>query len=275
MQARSGAAHGTVLVADHQTAGRGRLGRSWQAPPGSALLCSILLRPEPTAVVHGAVWAVALAAQSAVAALTGVTPELKWPNDLMVGERKLAGVLAEGVTDRDDPLTLSGVVVGIGLNVGWAEPPRRRSRPAPSRSRSSVGARSTGTSSSIASSPTWRRCSSSGPPTRTSSTPAYRSRLDTLGRAVRVDAGRPCALGHRGRRHRRWPGDTPGRRHRAARARRGRGPPPARLTRRGCATFRGRCAASLSGPCTPPCPVRRACAPPCRAGSWPASGCSR
>jgi BirA family biotin operon repressor/biotin-[acetyl-CoA-carboxylase] ligase len=86
-------------------------------------LCSILLRPEPGAVVHGAVWAVALAAQSAVAALTGVNPELKWPNDLMVGERKLAGVLAEGVIDPDDPLSLSGVVVGIGLNVGWAKPP--------------------------------------------------------------------------------------------------------------------------------------------------------
>jgi BirA family biotin operon repressor/biotin-[acetyl-CoA-carboxylase] ligase len=123
VQARSGAPHGSVLVADHQTAGRGRLGRTWQAPPGSALLCSILLRPAAGAVVHGAVWAVALTAQSAVAALTGVTPELKWPNDLMVGERKLAGVLAEGVIDPDDPLTLSGVVVGIGLNVAWAEPP--------------------------------------------------------------------------------------------------------------------------------------------------------
>jgi BirA family biotin operon repressor/biotin-[acetyl-CoA-carboxylase] ligase len=74
-------------------------------------------------MVHGAVWAVALAAQSAVAALTGVTPELKWPNDLMVGQRKLAGVLAEGVVDPDEPTTLSAVVVGIGLNVGWAEPP--------------------------------------------------------------------------------------------------------------------------------------------------------
>jgi BirA family biotin operon repressor/biotin-[acetyl-CoA-carboxylase] ligase len=123
LQARSGARHGTVIVADHQTAGRGRLGRTWQAPPGSALLCSILLRPEPGAVVHGALWAVALAAQSAVAALTGVEPQLKWPNDLMVGERKLAGVLAEGVIDPDDALTLSGVVVGIGLNVAWAEPP--------------------------------------------------------------------------------------------------------------------------------------------------------
>jgi BirA family biotin operon repressor/biotin-[acetyl-CoA-carboxylase] ligase len=86
-------------------------------------LCSILLRPQPGAVVHGAVWTVALAAQSAVGALTGVTPQLKWPNDLMVGERKLAGVLAEGVIDADDPLSLSGVVVGIGLNVGWEEPP--------------------------------------------------------------------------------------------------------------------------------------------------------
>ena len=188
VQARSGAAHGTVLVADHQTAGRGRLGRSWQAPPGSALLCSILLRPEPTAVIHGAVWAVALAAQSAVATLTGVTPELKWPNDLMVGERKLAGVLAEGVTDPGDPLTLSGVVVGIGLNVGWAEPPRE------------VAARAI-TVEELGARPVDRHVLLERLLTDLAplvelwiDTPdelhaEYRSRLDTLGRAVRVDMG--------------------------------------------------------------------------------------
>ena len=187
-QARSGAAHGTVLVADHQTAGRGRLGRSWQAPPGSALLCSILLRPEPTAVVHGALWAVALAAQSAVAAQAGATPELKWPNDLMAGERKLAGVLAEGVTDRDDPLTLSGVVVGIGLNVGWAEPPEE------------VAARAI-TLEELGGRPVDRHVLLdrlladlapllelwAADPDELRA--RYRSRLDTLGRTVRVDLG--------------------------------------------------------------------------------------
>jgi BirA family biotin operon repressor/biotin-[acetyl-CoA-carboxylase] ligase len=121
--ARDGAPTGTVLVADHQTAGRGRLGRTWQAPAGSALLCSILLRPAPDAVVHGAVWAVALAARQAVIELAGVEPDLKWPNDLLSSGRKLAGVLAEGVAAPDDPSRLAAVVVGIGLNVGWDEPP--------------------------------------------------------------------------------------------------------------------------------------------------------
>ena len=121
--ARAGAPAGTVLVADHQTAGRGRLGRTWQAPPGSALLCSILLRPEPGSVLHGAVWAVALAARDAVGLLAGVEPDLKWPNDLLSGGRKLAGVLAEGVAAPDDPSRLAAVVVGIGLNVGWDQPP--------------------------------------------------------------------------------------------------------------------------------------------------------
>jgi len=121
--ARAGAPAGTVLVADHQTAGRGRLGRTWQAPPGSALLCSILLRPAHGTVLLGAVWAVALAARDAVTELAGVHPDLKWPNDLLCGGRKLAGVLAEVVAAPDDPSRLAAVVVGIGLNVGWEQPP--------------------------------------------------------------------------------------------------------------------------------------------------------
>jgi BirA family biotin operon repressor/biotin-[acetyl-CoA-carboxylase] ligase len=121
--ARAGEPAGAVLVADHQTAGRGRLGRAWQAPPGSALLCSILLRPRPGTVVHGAVWSVALAAREACRRLAGVAPDLKWPNDLLWDGRKLAGVLAEAVTGAHDPGRVTAVVVGIGLNVGWEEPP--------------------------------------------------------------------------------------------------------------------------------------------------------
>jgi len=118
--ARDGAAHGLVLVADHQTAGRGRIGRRWIAPPGGALLCSVLLRPAGPSMLHGAVWAVALAARAAVRPLGADRVELKWPNDLMVADRKLAGILAEGV---DVGGTAAAVVVGIGLNVGWAEAP--------------------------------------------------------------------------------------------------------------------------------------------------------
>jgi BirA family biotin operon repressor/biotin-[acetyl-CoA-carboxylase] ligase len=145
------------------------------------------------------VWAVALAAQSAVAALTGVTPELKWPNDLMAGERKLAGVLAEGVIDPDDPLTLSGVVVGIGLNVGWTEHAGWAEPPAPHLD-DDVAARAI-TVAELGGHPVdrsallgrlladlaplldlWARH-----PDELHA--RYRARLDTLGRRVRVDLG--------------------------------------------------------------------------------------
>jgi BirA family transcriptional regulator, biotin operon repressor / biotin---[acetyl-CoA-carboxylase] ligase len=121
--AREGGVHGAVLVADHQTAGRGRLGRTWSAPPGSALLCSVLLRPPPSAPIHGGVWAMALAAQAAAASVAGVTAELKWPNDLMIGERKLAGILAEAVAEPGEGGATGAVIVGIGLNVSWSHPP--------------------------------------------------------------------------------------------------------------------------------------------------------
>jgi len=109
--ARDGASAGTVLVADHQTAGRGRMDRRWEAPPGANLLASLLFRPVDPAL-HRCTWIVALAARAACAEVAGVAPDLKWPNDLLVGGRKLAGILAES--------SHGAVVVGIGLNVGWA-----------------------------------------------------------------------------------------------------------------------------------------------------------
>lgn len=122
--AAGGAPEGVVLVADHQTAGRGRLGRTWTAPAGSSLLLSVLLRPSaPVGHAHALTTAVALAAREACAEVAGVTPALKWPNDLVVSvpgaggaERKLAGVLAESTLAGDQ---LDAVVVGIGLNVNW------------------------------------------------------------------------------------------------------------------------------------------------------------
>jgi len=99
-------------VADHQTAGRGRLGRTWVAPPGASLLMSILLRPGlPPERLHLATAAVALSAAAAVDDVAGFRPGLKWPNDLVVDDRKLAGVL----TEIDGP----NVVPGIGINVNW------------------------------------------------------------------------------------------------------------------------------------------------------------
>ena len=93
--ARAGAPSGTVLVADHQTAGRGRLGRQWHAPPGSSLLASILFHEPGRTALHRYTQAVGVAAVEACRSTAGVTAALKWPNDLLVGERKLAGVLAE------------------------------------------------------------------------------------------------------------------------------------------------------------------------------------
>jgi BirA family biotin operon repressor/biotin-[acetyl-CoA-carboxylase] ligase len=111
------ASNRTVLAADHQTAGRGRLDRRWEAPPGANLLVSMVLAPipmVPAEVTHriglAAVAAVKRVVDPEVAASVG----LKWPNDVLLGERKLAGILAQRVPGRD------AVVVGMGLNVGWA-----------------------------------------------------------------------------------------------------------------------------------------------------------
>jgi BirA family biotin operon repressor/biotin-[acetyl-CoA-carboxylase] ligase len=121
--ARAGAPDRSVLVADHQTAGRGRLGRRWEAPPGASLLMSVLVRPHtamPAGRLHGVTQAVGLAARRACTDVAGFTPVLKWPNDLLVEHRKLAGILAEAVADGG---RVVAVVVGMGLNVAWPETP--------------------------------------------------------------------------------------------------------------------------------------------------------
>ena len=104
-EARSGAPEGLVLVADHQTDGRGRLGRTWAAPAGSSLLVSILLRPDlGPDHVFAATMAVGVSAVEACAEVAGLAPALKWPNDLIVvapddasSVRTLGGMLTESV----------------------------------------------------------------------------------------------------------------------------------------------------------------------------------
>jgi len=107
----------TVLATDHQTAGRGRLDRRWDAPPGANLLVSVVVTPIPVVAVE-ATHRVGLAAVAAVKRFVdgpvASTVGLKWPNDVLLGDQKLAGILAQRVPDRD------AVVVGLGLNVGWA-----------------------------------------------------------------------------------------------------------------------------------------------------------
>jgi BirA family transcriptional regulator, biotin operon repressor / biotin---[acetyl-CoA-carboxylase] ligase len=101
--AAAGAPHGTVVTAGEQSAGRGRQGRTWSAPAGRALLCSIVIR-DPMVLLP-------LAAGVAVAELVGPSARLKWPNDVLVSGRKVAGILVEGRPQE------GWAVVGIGLNV--------------------------------------------------------------------------------------------------------------------------------------------------------------
>lgn len=110
LAAASGAADRTVLITEEQRAGRGRLGRSWQAPRGSSLMMSILLRPEVSPSRRGWVGALlGLSLIQAVRSMTGLAADLKWPNDLLIGGRKCAGILAEAAGDA--------LVVGAGVNV--------------------------------------------------------------------------------------------------------------------------------------------------------------
>jgi BirA family biotin operon repressor/biotin-[acetyl-CoA-carboxylase] ligase len=106
--ARAGAPDGVVVGADHQTAGRGRRGRTWEAPPGASLLVSVLLRPAPALVTLHA----GLAAAGACEAVAGVAIGLKWPNDLLLDDAKVGGILTEAVADA--------AVVGLGVNLAWA-----------------------------------------------------------------------------------------------------------------------------------------------------------
>ena len=114
-RALAGEPEGVVLAAEEQTAGRGRMGRAWVSPPYAALTFSLLIRPDVPPVRRG--WLPLLtgvAVAAAVTEVTGVQARLKWPNDLLAGdvlagEGKLAGILAEAAGDA--------VVVGIGLNV--------------------------------------------------------------------------------------------------------------------------------------------------------------
>jgi BirA family transcriptional regulator, biotin operon repressor / biotin---[acetyl-CoA-carboxylase] ligase len=100
---------GATAVCDVQTEGRGRLGRGWQAPPHTAILCSVLLRPPPERALAQLSLVAGLATAEAVERALGLAVQIKWPNDVMVNRRKVAGVLAEAGNGT--------VVVGIGLNV--------------------------------------------------------------------------------------------------------------------------------------------------------------
>jgi BirA family biotin operon repressor/biotin-[acetyl-CoA-carboxylase] ligase len=117
-QGRRGAREGFVVAATRQTRGRGRLGRIWESPSGVGLYVSILLRPSFAAAEAGRLSILAsVAAGDAVEAVAGLRPRIKWPNDLALGERKLAGLLIEA---EPRGARLAHAVVGIGINVRQA-----------------------------------------------------------------------------------------------------------------------------------------------------------
>ena len=115
--------HGTVVVAESQTAGRGRLSRTWFSPPGINLYCSIILRTarSPERLTEWLSWlplVSALAAAEAIEQVSSIHVSVKWPNDLLISERKVGGILCEsGAGSRSDPFQ----IIGIGINVNGGQ----------------------------------------------------------------------------------------------------------------------------------------------------------
>jgi BirA family biotin operon repressor/biotin-[acetyl-CoA-carboxylase] ligase len=104
MRAAVGLEPGSVVLADRQTAGQGRLGRSWHSEPGSGIYCSIVLKPMPALTL-----ALGLATADAIARSTGIVCDLRWPNDVMLGGKKVAGILVQ--------VANGNAIAGIGINV--------------------------------------------------------------------------------------------------------------------------------------------------------------
>ncbi len=103
-----------IVIADAQTAGRGRRGHTWESPPGAGLYLSLVWRQASMAALPLLTLAAGLGVREGIAAATGLAPDVKWPNDLFVGRRKLAGLLAEGVSLGSPG---QAVILGVGVNV--------------------------------------------------------------------------------------------------------------------------------------------------------------
>jgi BirA family biotin operon repressor/biotin-[acetyl-CoA-carboxylase] ligase len=116
--AANGAPEGTLYLADEQTVGRGRGGHVWHSSPGDGLYLSVLAKPSLH--LREALWislATGLAAQSAIKTTTGLTTDLRWPNDLLYNTKKLGGILVEAAVEPDAEATLRYAVIGIGINI--------------------------------------------------------------------------------------------------------------------------------------------------------------
>lgn len=112
----SAALHGTVLLAREQTAGRGRRGRQWSSPAGENLYFSLILQPQiPAETVSALTLVMGLAVAESIREMTGTDALIKWPNDIVIGGKKVCGILAEMVLDG---VKLDAVIIGVGVNVG-------------------------------------------------------------------------------------------------------------------------------------------------------------
>lgn len=111
--ANDGARHGVVVAAEQQTAGRGRRGAAWVSPPGAGLYFSLVARPSISSLPLLTL-AAGVAVREGIVKASGLQPDLKWPNDLVVGRRKLAGILAEGLAIGSPG---QAVIVGVGVNL--------------------------------------------------------------------------------------------------------------------------------------------------------------
>jgi BirA family biotin operon repressor/biotin-[acetyl-CoA-carboxylase] ligase len=187
-RALRGEPEGTVLAAEEQRAGRGRMGRTWTSPPRAALTFSLLLKPAVPPARRG--WLPLLtgvAVAAAVTKATGVETGLKWPNDLLAADAKLAGILAEAAGDT--------VVVGIGLNVSTepAEFPTPRPGALPAISLRSAGATALNREdillAILAGFERWYRAwqQAGGDPDRSGLRPEYTRLSATIGRTVRAE----------------------------------------------------------------------------------------
>jgi len=187
-RAQQGEAEGTVLAAEEQRAGRGRMGRTWTSPPRAALTFSLLLKPAVPPARRG--WLPLLtgvAVAAAVTRATGVETGLKWPNDLLAADAKLAGILAEAAGDA--------VVVGIGLNVSTepAEFPNPRPGALPAISLRAAGATALNREDILLAIldgfERWYRAwqQAGGDPDRSGLRPEYTRLSATIGRTVRAE----------------------------------------------------------------------------------------
>jgi len=119
--AASGEPHGTIVAAEEQTAGRGRFGRAWHSEKGAGLYFSMILRPPlPAAAAPMLTLVAGLAVREAIAQTTGHAADLRWPNDVLLGDRKCAGILLELTAE---PERIKHVILGVGINVNQSELP--------------------------------------------------------------------------------------------------------------------------------------------------------